>query len=100
MGPRRERLEPSFHFHISQSDPPSSPHSALDKELSLIKVNIIIIITGSSCPGSVIKNLTRFQEDSGLIPALLFSRLRILHCHKLGCRLQTWLGFCLAVALA
>ena len=42
-------------------------------------------------------NLTRIHEDAGSIPDL--AHLRIWHCHQLWCRLQTWLGSGIAVAL-
>ena len=45
------------------------------------------------------KNQTSIHEDSGLIPGL-DQWIRIRHCHKLQCRLQTWLGSHVAVAVA
>ena len=41
---------------------------------------------------------TRNHEVAGSILALL-SGLRIQHCRELWCRLQTWLGSRIAVAL-
>ena len=43
-------------------------------------------------------NLTRIHEDAGLILGS-HSGLRIQHCCELWCRLQTWLGSRVAVAL-
>ena len=45
-----------------------------------------------------VKNPTSTHEDMGSILPLL-SGLRIRHCHKLGCRWQMWLGFCVAGAV-
>ena len=44
-------------------------------------------------------NPTSIHEDTGLILASL-SGLKIWHRHELWCRSQTWLGFCVAVAMA
>ena len=44
-------------------------------------------------------NPTRNYEVVGLIPGLA-QWLRIWHCRELWCRLQTWLGSYVAVALA
>ena len=44
-------------------------------------------------------NPTRIHEVADSIPGLL-SGLRIRRCHKLWCRLQTWLGSDIAVAVA
>jgi len=44
-------------------------------------------------------NPTRNHEAAGSIPGLA-SGLRIWHCRELWCRLETWLGSCVAVALA
>ena len=44
-------------------------------------------------------NPTSIHEDAGLILGS-HSGLRIQHCCELWCRLQTWLGFCVAVAVA
>jgi len=52
----------------------------------------------SSHCGSVEMNLTSIHEDAGLIPALL-SGLRIQGCCKLWCRLQTWFGSGVTVAV-
>ena len=43
-------------------------------------------------------NPTRIPEDAGSIPGLAHG-LRIRCCHELWCKLQTWLGFCVAVAV-
>ena len=42
-------------------------------------------------------NPTRIHEDAGSIHGL--SQLGIQRCHELWCRLQTWLGSGIAVAL-
>ena len=44
-------------------------------------------------------NLTRLNEDAGLIPGLA-QGVRIWHCLELWYRLQTWLGSPVAVAVA
>ena len=44
-------------------------------------------------------NLTSIHEDSGAIPGLVLSGLRIQRCHELRYRSQTWLGSCVAVAV-
>lgn len=44
-------------------------------------------------------NLTSIHEDTGSILEALLSGLRIWHCCELWCSLQTWLGFCVAVAV-
>ena len=49
---------------------------------------------GSSHHGSAEMNLTSIHEDAGLI-----SGLRIQRCRELWCRSQTWLRFCIAVAM-
>ena len=49
--------------------------------------------------GLVEMNPASIHEDTGSIPGLL-SELRILHCHELWCRLQTWLGSHIVVAVA
>ena len=55
--------------------------------------------TGSSRHGSVVTNPTRIQEDT--VPSLaLLSGLRIWGCQELRCQSQTWLGSCIAVAVA
>ena len=45
-------------------------------------------------------NPTGNHEVAGSVPALLLSGLTIRRCRELWCRLQTWLGSRVAVALA
>ena len=54
--------------------------------------------TRSSHCSSAVMNLTNTHEDADSIPGSL-SRWRIHRCHELWCRLQTWLGSCIAVAV-
>ena len=55
----------------------------------------------SSCCGAAEMDPTSIHEDVGSIPALaLLSGSRIWHCQELQCRLQMWLGFHIAVAVA
>ena len=49
--------------------------------------------------GSAEANLTSIHEDATSIPGLA-QGLRIRHCHELRWRLQRWLGFDVAVAVA
>ena len=51
----------------------------------------------SSCHGTAETNPTRNHKVADSVPGLV-SRLRIWHCHKLWCRLQTRLGSLIAVA--
>ena len=46
-----------------------------------------------------VTNLTSILEDTGSILGLL-SGLRMQHCCELWCRLQMWLRYCVAVAVA
>ena len=46
-----------------------------------------------------VMNWTSIHGDAGLILAS-FSGLRIQGCSELWCRLQVWLRFCIAVAVA
>ena len=55
--------------------------------------------TGSSHHGSVIMNPTGILEDTGLISLALLSGLGIQSCCELWCRLQTWLGSWVTVAV-
>ena len=73
----------------------------------LVKVNYFIIgsqvllflnFSGSSHCGSVATNPTSIHKDAGLIPCLA-QWLRILRCHGLWYRLQTWLESGVAVAV-
>ena len=57
------------------------------------------MLFGSSHGGSAVMNPTSIQEDLGSIPDLAHG-LGIWSCHKLWCRLQTWLGSRTAVAVA
>ena len=59
---------------------------------SCLKVGI-----GNSCHGTVKTNPTRNHEVAG---SILLSGLRIQRCCDLWCRLQTWLQYCVAVAVA
>ena len=48
----------------------------------------------------LVKNQTRHNncEDVDSVPGLT-QWLKIWHCHKVWCRLQMWLGSCVAVAV-
>ena len=54
--------------------------------------------SGSSHCDSTVMNLTRILEDAGTIPGLA-QGLRIQCCHELWCMLQTWLKYCVTVAV-
>ena len=55
---------------------------------------------GSSLCGSEVMNTSGIDEDTGLIPGLPLSVLRIQRCCELWCRLQTWPGSGIALAVA
>jgi len=56
---------------------------------------------GSSRRGAVVTNLTRNHEVEGSVPALAqwVNESCGVGCRELWCRLQTWLGSRVAVAL-
>ena len=54
---------------------------------------------GNSRRGSAVTNLTSIHEDVGPIPGYL-SGSGIWHCPGLWFKFQTWLGSCIAVAVA
>ena len=61
-----------------------------------IKVRVAV---GVPVVAQWLTNLTGNHEVAGSIPGLPQRRLRIRRCRELWCRVQTWLGSCIAVAL-
>ena len=67
--------------------------------LHLWKWGVSNIQKWSSHQGSVVTNPTRIHEDADLIPGLA-QWVKGPECHELWCRLQTWLGSHIVVAVA
>ena len=54
------------------------------------------LMTGVPVVAQWLMDLTRNHKVAGLIPGLA---RWVRRCHELWCRLQTWLGSCIAVAM-
>ena len=59
-----------------------------------------IVGLGVAVMAQWLTNPTRNHEVAGSIPGLTQARLKIRRCRELWCRLQAWLGSCVAVAVA
>ena len=53
-----------------------------------------MLVLGVPIVAPRLKNLTSIREDAGMIPGLVQ-----WHCCELWCKLQTWLGYGVAVAV-